>query len=84
VKRRRANTATRLTLIVLARFIEWRSVLTIVQPDTLVRWHRHAFRLFWIRNTDPRAQFTELVQQFDLAYGVTPFTRCHCCNGVLE
>jgi hypothetical protein len=30
-----------------ARFIEWRSILTIVQPDTLVRWHRHAFRLFW-------------------------------------
>jgi putative transposase len=22
-------------------------VLTIVQPDTLVRWHRHAVRLFW-------------------------------------
>ena len=46
-KPRRANNATRLTLVVLARFIEWRAVLTIVQPDTLVRWHRHAFRLFW-------------------------------------
>jgi len=47
VKPRRASIATRWTLVVLARFIEWRSVLTIVQPDTLVRWHRHAFRLFW-------------------------------------
>jgi putative transposase len=47
VKPRRATNATRLTLVVLARFIEWRQVLTIVQPDTLVRWHRHAFRLFW-------------------------------------
>jgi hypothetical protein len=46
-KPRRATNATRLTLVVLARFIEWRSVLTIVHPDTLVRWHRHAFRLFW-------------------------------------
>jgi hypothetical protein len=46
-KPRRATNATRLTLVVLAKFIEWRSVLTIVQPDTLVRWHRHAFRLFW-------------------------------------
>ena len=46
-KPRRASNATRLTLVVLARFIEWRAVLTIVQPDTLVRWHRHAFRLFW-------------------------------------
>jgi len=44
---RRASNATRLTLVVLARFIEWRALLTIVQPDTLVRWHRHAFRLFW-------------------------------------
>jgi hypothetical protein len=47
VEPRRATNATRLTLVTLARFIEWRSVLTIVQPDTLVRWHRHAFRLFW-------------------------------------
>jgi putative transposase len=47
VKPRRATNATRLTLVVLARFIEWRPILTIVQPDTLVRWHRYAFRLFW-------------------------------------
>jgi putative transposase len=34
--------------VVLARFMEeWREVLTVVQPDTLVRWHRNAFRLFW-------------------------------------
>jgi putative transposase len=31
----------------LARGIDWRPLLTIVQPDTLVRWHRHTFRLFW-------------------------------------
>jgi hypothetical protein len=47
VKPRRATNATRLTLVVLARFIDWRPVLTIVRPDTLVRWHRHAFWLFW-------------------------------------
>ncbi len=46
-KPRRATNATRLTLVVLARFVAWRSLLTIVQPDTLVRWHRHVFRLFW-------------------------------------
>jgi putative transposase len=45
VKPRRATNATRLTRVVLARFIEWRPILTIVRPDTLVRWHRHAFRL---------------------------------------
>ena len=25
----------------------WRSVLMIVQPDTVVRWHRAGFKLFW-------------------------------------
>ena len=47
VRPRRANNATRLTLVTLARFIDWRPALTIVQPDTLMRWHRHVFRLFW-------------------------------------
>jgi hypothetical protein len=27
--------------------IEWRRLLTVVQPETLLRWHRQAFRLFW-------------------------------------
>jgi putative transposase len=38
LKPRRLDDATRLTLVVLARFIEWRSVLTVVQPETLLRW----------------------------------------------
>ncbi len=25
----------------------WRSVLMIVQPDTVVRWHQRGFRLYW-------------------------------------
>jgi putative transposase len=37
---RRSRVTTRLTLVVLARFVEWRALLTILQPDTLVRWHR--------------------------------------------
>lgn len=31
----------------LTRFVDWQRLLTIVQPDTLVRWHRQGFRLFW-------------------------------------
>jgi putative transposase len=46
-KPRRATDGTRLTLVMLARFIDWRPVLTIVQSDTLVRWHRQTFRLLW-------------------------------------
>ncbi|OLC78131.1 MAG: integrase [Acidobacteria bacterium 13_1_40CM_4_65_8] len=26
---------------------EWRTALVIVQPETVIAWHRHAFRLFW-------------------------------------
>jgi putative transposase len=32
---------------VLARAIDWRPLLVVVRPDTLVRWHRQGFRLFW-------------------------------------
>jgi hypothetical protein len=47
VKPHRASNATRLTFVVLAHFIESRQCLTIVRPNRLVRWHRHAFRLLW-------------------------------------
>jgi putative transposase len=44
---RRATDATRLVLALLARVFPWRDALLIVQPATLIRWHRHAFRLVW-------------------------------------
>ena len=47
VKPRRADDATRITLVALSRLIDWRAVLTIVKPDTLIRWHRQGCRLFW-------------------------------------
>jgi transposase InsO family protein len=47
VKPRRASDPLRLTLVLLARCFAWREALTIVQPATLLRWHRNAFRLFW-------------------------------------
>jgi hypothetical protein len=47
VKPRRPDDATRITLVVLSHLIDWRAVLTIVRPDTLIRWHRKGFRLFW-------------------------------------
>jgi len=47
VKPRHATTATRLGLIWLARWFDWRHALVLVQPATLIRWHRQGFRLFW-------------------------------------
>jgi putative transposase len=32
---------------VLARWFDWRQALVIVQPATLIRWHREGFRRFW-------------------------------------
>ena len=38
----------RLLWVVLSRiWRDWRKPLTIVQPETVVRWHRQGFRLYW-------------------------------------
>jgi putative transposase len=38
----------RLSLLLLARWApNWKLILQIVQPETLLRWHREAFRRFW-------------------------------------
>jgi putative transposase len=35
-------------MLFLARWVpNWKQVLRIIQPDTLLRWHRDGFRLFW-------------------------------------
>jgi putative transposase len=47
IKPRRATNATRITLVWLARWFDWRQALAVVQPETFLRWHRQGFRLFW-------------------------------------
>jgi putative transposase len=38
----------RILWVVLSRvWSNWRSALLIAQPDTVVRWHRQGFKLFW-------------------------------------
>jgi hypothetical protein len=32
----------------------WKEVLVIVQPDTVVRWHRKGFRFYWRSISKPR------------------------------
>jgi putative transposase len=42
------TTADRLSLLFFARMVKtWQQVLLIVQPATLLRWHRQGFQLFW-------------------------------------
>ena len=47
VKPRRPDPATRVVLVLLSRLLDWRALLTVVQPDTLIRWHRQGWRLLW-------------------------------------
>src|SRR5215831_10986014 len=47
IKPRRATNTTRLTLVWLGCWFDWRQALAIVQPATFIRWHRQGFRLFW-------------------------------------
>ena len=43
----RPDPATRVALVLLSRVLDWRSLLTVVKPDTLIRWHRQGWRLLW-------------------------------------
>src|ERR671916_75632 len=52
VKRPDLTITDRSLLVLLAsRVRAWKDALLIVQPDTLLRWHRHGFRLFWRRKS---------------------------------
>jgi hypothetical protein len=57
VKRPKLTPADRLLWAWLwAAWSNWRSVLVIVKPETVVAWHRKAFRLVWtwkVRNDQP-------------------------------
>jgi len=78
-KPRRASNAMRFTMAQLSRFFEWRDALTIVKPDTLIRWHRKGFRLFWKWKSrasgrprvpaDVRRLIVEMAKQSDLGRG---------------
>jgi len=37
--------------VLVSRVRAWRQALLIVQPATLLRWHRRGFRLFWRRTS---------------------------------
>jgi putative transposase len=53
VKPRRTMDATRIVMVWLGRWFDWRQALAVVQPKTFIRWHRHAFRWFWRWKSSP-------------------------------
>ena len=52
VKQPACSKADRTLLVLLARLVRtWKQALFIVQPDTLLRWHRELFRVVWKRKS---------------------------------
>jgi putative transposase len=48
VKRPALHAHERGVLVLLSSFVpRWREALLLVKPDTILRWHREGFRLFW-------------------------------------
>ncbi len=47
----------RFLLVFLARMVRtWKQALFLVQPETLLRWHRELFRLFWKHHSKAHAK----------------------------
>ena len=57
VKRPRFTQADRVLFVLLAsRLQTWKEALLIVKPETILRWHRQGFRLFWKRKSRATSQ----------------------------
>src|ERR1700736_1959565 len=53
IKPRRTDAVTRISLALLSRFFNWRDSLVVVRPETMIRWHRAGWRLFWRLTSRP-------------------------------
>jgi len=53
VKPRRIDPATRIGLTLLSRFFNWRDALVVVRPETMIRWHRAGWKVFWRLRSRP-------------------------------
>jgi hypothetical protein len=68
VKPRRANDSTRWVMATLSRMFPWRGALVNVQADTLIRWHRKGFRLFWRWKSKPSMVSPLLDSHLEMAF----------------
>ena len=54
-KRPRLTNQDRTLLVLISRlWPDWRKPLALVQPDTVIRWHKKGFRLYWKWKSRPR------------------------------
>ena len=61
VSRPRLTRTDRVFMILLARLnCAWRNALHLIEPETLLRWHRDIFKIIWRRKSRPRNPPTRL------------------------
>jgi hypothetical protein len=53
IKPRRIDPVTRISLAIISRFFHWRDALVVVHPETMIRWHRAGWKLFWRLKSRP-------------------------------
>ena len=64
VKRPACTKTDRMFLVLLARLVRtWNQALLIVQPETLLRWHRELFRLYWKRKSKTASHTPEVAAE---------------------
>jgi len=64
VKRPQLTQGDRVRLVLLTRFTGfWQPALHIVQPDTLLRWHRDLFRSYWRLKSKPRQRKSRILPE---------------------
>ena len=69
------RTSDRLLWVWLSRiWPEWRQALVLVQPETVLRWHRQGFRLYWRWKSRPKRPGRYVIRDRDRIYG-TDFRR---------
>jgi transposase InsO family protein len=64
VKRPKFSNGDRLRLVFLSRLTKfWDSALHLVQPQTVLRWHRDLFRRYWKRKSRPKNRKPRIPQE---------------------
>jgi transposase InsO family protein len=53
VRPRRIDSVTRIVLVILSRFFHWRDALVVVRPETMIRWQRAGWKLWWRLKSRP-------------------------------
>jgi len=53
IQHRPISDVTRIVMIWLSLWFDWRSAWRIIKPETVIRWYRQGFRRFWRWKSKP-------------------------------